>query len=307
MSTDSNHLQLQQSYTDLNQLNNLRQLGKEDKTLALHQVAQQFESLFVNMMLKNMRAVNEVFAKDNPLNSSEMKFYRDMFDQQLSLSLSQGKGMGLADAFFRQMKNSYLGDNYVAGEKIDIDEFDRNKYVNSNPYSEPVASIIKRKEDISLLEKIDTPEQFITTLLPYAEKISEKLGVDATVLLAQSALETGWGKFAIRDSQGQHTFNMFNIKAGKRWDGHFVNVPTIEFRDGIPQQETASFRRYNNLEESFEDFYNFIQQPRYQSALEVASNNAEFLQALQSAGYATDPQYASKIQEILHDIEGRLL
>ena len=303
---DFNRYQMQQSYTDLNQLNQIRELGQEDQSLALRQIAQQFESIFVSLMLQSMRSANDVFAQDNPLNSFEMGFHRDMYDQQLSLSLSQGGRIGLADAFFRQMKSTYPGSNNLSSEGLDHGFgdglIDSQRVTSGSPYTEPIETIVQRRKDSDSLNSIRTPEEFVKIMMPFAQEIGTSMGVDPKGLVAQTALETGWGEYVTKDSQGNHSFNLFNIKADKRWDGHLVKVPTIEYRDGVAQREVATFRRYDSIQGSFNDYQKFLQQPRYEKALSVADNSEFFLQELQKAGYATDPEYANKISRILKDL-----
>lgn len=299
MPSEYSRFQAQQSYTDLNQLNDIRLAGKDDKHLALKQVAQQFESMFMQMMLKSMRSANEVFAKDNPLNSFEMGFHRDMLDNQLSLSLSQGRGMGIADALYRQMSQHYLPDS-ASAKQSDI-TFDRQALVSTNPYEHAPREMHQRNKDSRILDQVKSPEDFIAAVTPYAKKAAAALGVDYKVLIAQSALETGWGEHSIRDRYGNHSFNLFNIKADSRWSGHHVSVPTLEYRDGLPVKEVANFRRYITIEDAFMDYQQFLQQPRYGKALAVASDATAYTRELQNAGYATDPFYAEKINRILKD------
>jgi len=105
----------------------------------------------------------------------------------------------------------------------------------------------------------------------------------------------------IRDQYGNQSFNLFNIKADSRWQGKSVNVGTIEYVNGIAERENASFRRYASIEDSFEDYQQFLSQPRYQKALSVSHDPELFIKELHSAGYATDPAYSSKINRILND------
>jgi flagellar protein FlgJ len=280
-------------------LNDIKRLGKNDEALALKKVAKQFESMFVQMMLKNMRAANEAFGKDNPLNTSEMKFRQGMLDNQWSLSLTEGRGIGLADSLYRQLSQSY-GSNSV-GDKTTGAIIDPQRRAVANPYSDSFESIQKSKNDQGVLKNIKSPDEFIKAMLPYAEKAAAELGVDPKVLVAQSALETGWGEHTIQDRYGRTSFNLFNIKADSRWQGHSVNVPTIEYRDGVAQKESANFRRYDSIGESFDDYLNFIKQPRYEKALTVVDNSSAYVNELQQAGYATDPSYAKKINAIIND------
>jgi len=321
MQQDMSVLTAQQSYTDLASLQKIKQTGRQDQDLALRQVAQQFESMFVQMMLKSMRSANEVFGKDNPLNSSEMSHHQEMYDSQLSLSLSSSNKLGLADAFYRQMKSNYLPpeskghkeNNELSGiserKNIPADNAMYQSIIRKIPFSDAASDSQKSttyssfatekmvRDDIAL-KSIDSSEDFINMLTPYAKKAAVSLGVDYQVLIAQSALETGWGKHIIKDGYGKQSFNLFNIKADSRWEGKSVNVPTIEYVNGVAKKEVASFRRYDSISESFDDYQKFLAQPRYEQAL-ASTNTGDFITGLQRAGYATDPRYAEKIQRIL--------
>lgn len=163
--------------------------------------------------------------------------------------------------------------------------------------SDPAESTDGRRVEAA---DFDSPAAFVQTLLPLAEEAAQALGVDPRVLVAQAALETGWGRSIIRDSQGNSSHNLFNIKAHNGWEGGSVTVQTLEYRDGLPQPEYAQFRAYDSLEEGFDDYVRFIQEnPRYAQAREQAGDPQAYLQALQRAGYATDPEYAAKIERIL--------
>ncbi|MDR9467972.1 flagellar assembly peptidoglycan hydrolase FlgJ [Marinospirillum sp.] len=145
-----------------------------------------------------------------------------------------------------------------------------------------------------------SPEDFVRNLYPIAERAARKLGVDPKVMLAQSALETGWGRHMIAREDGSNSFNLFGIKADQRWQGEAAEIPTLEYRNGQPQQERASFRAYGSFAESMDDYVDFLTaNPRYQKALENTDNPQAFAKGLQQAGYATDPQYARKIVHIL--------
>ncbi len=146
----------------------------------------------------------------------------------------------------------------------------------------------------------ESQQAFIRDLWPHAQKSAKELGVSADVLIAQAALETGWGRNMIHDQQGGNAFNLFGIKAGKHWQGEQAIVPTIEYRDGTARREQAAFRSYASLQQSMDDHVAFLKQnPRYQPALEKVGDAEEFLQQLQQAGYATDPAYAAKISDIM--------
>ncbi|PIQ01161.1 MAG: flagellar assembly peptidoglycan hydrolase FlgJ [Shewanella sp. CG18_big_fil_WC_8_21_14_2_50_42_11] len=154
------------------------------------------------------------------------------------------------------------------------------------------------------VSQFTSPEHFISVLYPHAEKAAKSLGTSAEVLIAQSALETGWGQKVVRRNDGTMSNNLFNIKADKRWQGDKTSVNTLEFEKGIAVQQKADFRMYDNLEQSFNDFVSFISQgDRYQDARKVAAEPTQFIKALQKAGYATDPQYANKVINVMKSVK----
>ena len=151
--------------------------------------------------------------------------------------------------------------------------------------------------------RFDSPEQFAATLLPMAEKAARRLGVDPRYLVAQAALETGWGASIIQGEAGS-SHNLFGIKAHGGWQGPSAEVLTTEYYNGQPVKETARFRAYGSYAESFEDYVSFLQgNGRYQEALRSADNPDKFMRELQKAGYATDPQYASKVNQIARQLQ----
>jgi flagellar protein FlgJ len=280
------------SFTDFTDLQRIRQQGNEDKDAALEQIAKQFESILMQTMLKTMREANAVFEEGSMFNSSEMNFHRDMLDNQLSLNLSTGRGFGIADALVRQLKQQY-------GEKTAA-EMNQNLGMLAEPfkaknYADKISSIgIKAPA-------AETPEEFVHQIAPYAQAAAKELGVDPRVLIAQAALETGWGKHVIHDTRGENSHNLFNIKAGSSWQGDSVQVRTLEYNNGLPKPEVASFRRYESFEKSFDDYVDFLQSnPRYKNALAASDNPESYIQELQNAGYATDPSYAKKITSIFN-------
>lgn len=306
-------------YTNLSGLQSIRQLGKENSPEALKQVAVQFESMFLNIMLKNMRAGEETLFADNYLRSSEMNFHRENLDNQLALHMANSGGFGLAESLHRQLMQRYQPDAVAAeGKSVVVDLEQVRRYtgsVASAHADEPMVRWRTRSiqapqiapavlEDISPAqqqpEQFESPQDFVEVLLPVARRYARELGVDPRVLLAQSALETGWGQKMIRGTQGEASYNLFGIKANDSWQGKRVSVSTLEFRDGVFHRETASFRAYNSYEESFADYVRMIRsQPRYAEALQNAADPAAYSMHLQRAGYATDPAYASKIREVM--------
>jgi peptidoglycan hydrolase FlgJ len=153
----------------------------------------------------------------------------------------------------------------------------------------------------------DSREDFVTRLYPHAQKAAKLLGTQPEVLIAQSALETGWGKKMIRRNDGEMSNNLFNIKADRQWKGAKTQVSTLEFEHGIAVKQKADFRIYDDIAQSFNDFVSFITDgERYQKAVKVAAEPEKFIRALQDAGYATDPQYANKVIQVMKSISSGL-
>ncbi|WP_028621833.1 flagellar assembly peptidoglycan hydrolase FlgJ [Pseudomonas sp. Ant30-3] len=142
-------------------------------------------------------------------------------------------------------------------------------------------------------------DEFVNTMLPMAKEAAERIGVDPRYLVAQAALETGWGKSVMRAQDGSSSHNLFGIKASSNWKGDSARAITSEFRNGAMVKETAQFRSYDSYKDSFHDLVTLLQSnDRYQDVLKSADNPEQFVRELQKAGYATDPNYANKISQI---------
>ena len=142
-------------------------------------------------------------------------------------------------------------------------------------------------------------DEFVNTMLPMAKEAAERIGVDPRYLVAQAALETGWGKSVMRAQDGSSSHNLFGIKASSSWKGESARAITSEFRNGEMVKETAQFRSYDSYKDSFHDLVTLLQtNNRYQDVVKSADNPEQFVRELQKAGYATDPDYASKISQI---------
>lgn len=302
-----------QVFTDLKGLNAIKQQGRIDGDEALRNVAQQFESMFVNMMLKSMRAANQVFAKDGLFNSFESDMHQQMYDNQLSLNLTAGNGIGLADVLFRQMQQQFsrpdspqLKDGVMAFSPEQRLAGIAETAGSTNTVEGVESSAITLESIVDLVPEdvtqvISSPQEFVATLLPALKDAAKSLGLDPKALLAQAALETGWGKHFIQQSDGSSSFNLFGIKATGGWGGGAATVPTVEFENGVAKRKYESFRIYDSFAQSAMDFAQLLQNsPRYQKAVDAVDNIGQFWRELQNAGYATDPHYARKLNTILH-------
>lgn len=252
-------------YTDFHGLSQLRaDVRNETSPEAIEEVARQFESIFTQMMLKSMRDASAV--EGGLFDNDQSKMYQEMFDKQISLTLSEGRGIGLKEMLIRQLSGG-------------VDTVDNIEY---------------------RAKRIESPQLFVAKMRLGAERAAEKLGVSPEVLISQAALETGWGKAIIQDPVGKNSHNLFGIKADARWQGERIAVPTLEYEDGVATKKIQMFRAYGSYEESFDDYANFIKSnPRYENALSVAAMPQQYVAGLQQAGYATDPEYAAKINKIM--------
>lgn len=351
------------SYTDLNSMNEMKVGSKANSPDNIKRVAEQFESLFMNMMIKSMRDANAVFAEGNPLNTPQTRFYQDMHDNQMSVHLAEKQGVGLADVMMRQLSPQTaaapaattldrapavspaadaraaapasagadhsallarrrlafsLGHSgmqaaqlsaqvasVAASSKSEVaDTWQPLRGLQSSARQHPATAEVRQYAAVSNSTSVgqsrfNSPAEFVSTMLPMAEKAAERLGVDPHYLVAQAALETGWGKSIIKQADGSTSHNLFGIKSHGGWQGESANVMTHEYRNGVKAQERADFRSYASFEQSFDDYVDFLHDNgRYQQALTTTANPDSFFRELQQAGYATDPQYANKVSQI---------
>ncbi len=265
--------------TDFTQYTHLRKAAGENDPAALREVANQFEALFLQTMLKSMREAS----LGDPLfgDSEQMEMYQGMMDQQMAVELASGKGVGLADMLVRQ-----LGGANAA--KFDPPE-----------QAFPISRSASVKSPAATPEWSD-PASFARDIWPHAERTAKELNVPAEAIVAQAALETGWGKHVMPTQDGSTSFNLFGIKSGAGWTGDQVVRNTLEFENGVPRQEKAKFRSYENVAAAFNDYRDFIAgNPRYSDVQNQGTDAAGFARALQESGYATDPDYAEKINRVM--------
>jgi len=254
---------------DARSLDTLRLQAKQNPEQANRAVAQQFEAVFLQMVLKSMR---DATPQDGPTDSDQTRMYTSMLDQQIAQSLS-AKGIGLADVMLRQ-----LGRSQTAAPALPVTAKPVDVKTNA-----PVAS-----------------QNFLSRMKEHAIAASNATGIPAKFLLGHAALESGWGKGEIRTADGSPSHNLFGIKAGRNWKGATVDVTTTEYVDGAPRKMVQTFRAYASYAQAFQDYASLLQNsPRYAAVLKQ-SDGAGFAQGLQRAGYATDPQYAEKLTRILN-------
>jgi flagellar protein FlgJ len=290
-------------YTDVNSLDGLKNMARRQDPEALREVAKQFEAVFMQMLLKSMRAASP--GDGGLLDSDNSLFYRDLFDQQLALNLAQGKQFGLADMIVRQLGGAGSAPCPVAAPGTasalaTLRPVERIQARAKRPVQAQAASAVGAAAEASPF-KPSSPEDFMQHMWSHAQGAARQLGVIPEVLIAQAALETNWGKHVPRFADGQSSHNLFGIKANGRWQGARVTNSTLEFVGGLPQRQRGDFRAYDSYADSFNDYADFLRSnPRYTEALRQGGNSLAFIRALQRAGYATDPDYAGKIGRILN-------
>ena len=258
--------------TDFNQFTALRVAADRNDPAVLREVAGQFEALFVQTILKNMREAS----LGDPLlgDSNQFEMYQGMMDQQLALEMASGRGIGLADMLVRQLGGS-----------------------DSLPAAPQVASHAAAAPEPGWKDA----ESFARDVWPHAERVARRLDVPTEAIVAQAALETGWGAHVPQRRDGSSSHNLFGIKAGQNWSGQRVSKPTLEFEHGVPRPQLANFRAYDDVAATFEDYSALLlNNPRYANVRGHGSDVTAFAEALQSSGYATDPAYADKIQSIVN-------
>ncbi|MEH6595128.1 MAG: flagellar assembly peptidoglycan hydrolase FlgJ [Colwellia polaris] len=320
-----------QNFLDINGLNSIRQDAKTGdsagKKEALEQAAKQFEAIFMQMLMKSMRKAQAVLEADSPLNSESTKFYRDMHDQQMSLELSNNGALGLAPLIVRQLGGDTENftphtilrsdGNLDSRGSVRISEpslISANSLVKDSSADQDPSkdrqtngSIAAQAANMLQSPTFTEPKDFVSALTADAKRVQDKINVPFEVVIAQAALETGWGQKIIKTNTGESSNNLFNIKADSRWTGEKVHKETLEFEDGAMVKKREPFRVYESIGQSVNDYLNLLtKSERYQGALEKSTDVEQFLHNLQSAGYATDPNYAKKILGTLRTVTGLL-
>lgn len=303
---------------DANSLNNLKQAAKESSPEAIKAVSKQFEAIFMNMMLKSMREASS--PQDNPFDNEQSRTFTSMLDQQLSSNLSS-KGLGLADVLAKQLsKNSYAGNNTIQQAVSEVESGLKDAFtLITNPLSRnkvkeldtksiepkvlPVENTPTNNKVLNNRPLSDNSTEFHRRMAQHAEAASRATGMPAHLMLGQAALESGWGKREIKATDGTPSNNLFGIKATGNWEGKVVEATTTEYINGIKQKRIEKFRAYDSYADSFKDFAKLMQNnPRYEKVMQNLHNVNNYAQAMQKAGYATDPHYASKLASVIQKV-----
>jgi len=288
------------AYTDFAALAGLRARAAQGGESARAEAARQFEALFLQMMLKSMRATS---FHEGPLTGQSVGFYQDLFDSQVSLELAGQGTLGIAAMLERQL----AGGAAVAPSLPEAPAASRvaalARGLPGAPASARAGAGATREAGPAAAPYGASPAAFIETLAPLAEAAAAELGTAPEALLAQAALETGWGRHVITGEPAGSSHNLFGIKAGADWAGPVAAARTLEYRDGLLRSETARFRAYDSPRQSFADYVALIGAgERYAEARAAGPDPRAYAEALQSAGYATDPRYAEKVAAIAERI-----
>ena len=271
---------------DTQSLEQLRAQAKNSPDQALKAAAQQFESVFLNMMLKSMR---EATPQDGIFDSEQTKIFTGMLDQQLAQNMAS-RGVGLADIMVKQLSRS------MGGQVGDVKPA-------THPSVPGAQSAIPDSRSLTALPSAygaNIQQDFMNRMLPHAMQASQSTGVPPQLMLGQAALESGWGKREIRMADGSNSFNLFGIKANAGWNGKVAEVMTTEYKNGVAYKQVEKFRAYSSYAEAFQDYSNLISQnPRYAGVLQQGMDSSGLAQAIQKAGYATDPDYADKLTRVI--------
>ncbi|AOX99807.1 flagellar assembly peptidoglycan hydrolase FlgJ [Jeongeupia sp. USM3] len=286
---------------DVRGVASLRQTIKSSPKAAAHAVAQQFESLLMQQLVKSMRDASPRY---DELQSSATDLYRGLYDQQMSLVLAKRGGVGLTGAIERQIE--------VMQNPALLKTVQRHRSLQQTEVA-PVSGGSAAANSAALAAgRAGTTDNapaagggFVDQVLTAAKSVAPTLGVAPHLLLAHAALETGWGKKPIRDAAGGDSHNLFGIKASRDWQGKTVDVMTTEYVDGVAQKRVETFRAYGSYTEALADYAGLIRR-RFGDAIGKGDDATGFARALQAKGYATDPAYVDKFASVARKI-GRQL
>jgi flagellar protein FlgJ len=285
---------------------------------ALRAAAKQFEAMYIGQVLKTMRETRFSTDDDPFASSSSLKLYQEMFDQQIAQKMASGHGLGFADAMYAGLVRNAGGSLNPDGALEPNDSVRTGMPLHPQSRAMPLQPLmtaspggaIRAENGQQVLDRLqplanaspvsaaNARQEFIDSLRPYAEAAAESLGIPANFILAQAALETGWGKRQIVTEDGSNSYNLFGIKAGSSWDGAVAEQMTTEYQQGLAVKKTQVFRAYSGYEAAFQDYADLLKR-RYPQAAGASGDAMTFASGLAAGGYATDPAYAAKVQRVI--------
>lgn len=299
---------------DANALDALKRQARDDPKAGIKQAAQQFEGVFLQMVLKSMR---DATPQDGPLDSDQTRMFQEMFDQQLAQTLAARGATGLASIIEKQLAKtlpdsgtSSLQNAPSEGKESSLESRFQMEVLRGagrhlvgdgkQPAGNAGAAEASAAGGGADGGKAgEGARAFVGRVWPHALEASRATGIPANFIVGQAALESGWGKGEIRQADGTPSYNLFNIKAGKSWAGKTVDVTTTEYVNGVARKQVERFRAYGSYSEALNDYARLLTtNARYADVL-GKQDSAGFARALQQAGYATDPMYAEKLVRVI--------
>jgi peptidoglycan hydrolase FlgJ len=307
---------------DFSSISQLKRNAISGTSDSIKQVADQFETLFINMMMQSMR---KTIPNGGLFNQSAMQLFTSMFDQQIAQQTA-GKGFGLANVIAKQLNNqpntsaninaqpqtnnnqpnmrlaqSLFSDNQSNLSPAALGQM-LYQQQKANNLTKANINALSQQTPLNDLDK-DPITQFITEWFEPAQKASKASGIPYEVIIAQAALETGWGKKQIKTTDNQPSHNYFGIKATSSWKGHSTRLTTQEFLNNNMIKIKDDFRVYRNKQHALTDYLDLLtKNPRYKAVVN-APDARTAAKALQDAQYATDPNYSDKLIQIISRIE----
>ena len=286
------------TYSDVNGLSALKTNTQSPQNL--HAVAQQVDAMFLQMMLKSMR---EAGADAGDPESNAMGMYEDMFDKQISLTLSQHQDIGLGSVLTRQLGGAAATAGTATAGTATAGVGAAATGAAATGMAAPArntALSVAAAGDAANTDVVGaSPSDFVSKVMPAISAAATALGVSPLGILAQAALETGWGRRMPRTANGASSLNLFGIKAEGAWAGARASATTVEFSDGVASATRTAFRAYDSIEQSVGDFANLMSSPRYRAAISAGKTALGYVQGIAGSGYATDPGYAAKLTAML--------
>ena len=281
------------TYTDLNALAALKNAPASAATVKA--VSEQVEALFLQMMLKSMRDAGEAAGEPT---SNETGMYQDMFDKQVALTLSKRQDLGIARLFERQLGGKAPGGKAAGAAPAGAASSSQLKQLPKGVLPDSRGRAAPPPTGANLSEQAC---DFVQQVLPTIRQAAAAVGVNPLGMLAQAALETGWGQRMPRTADGNSSLNLFGVKAGSDWSGARAMADTVEISGGVAKQTRTAFRAYGSIEESVGDFARLLtSSPRYREAVAAGGSARAYVQSIAKAGYATDPEYANKLNDVLN-------
>lgn len=280
---------------DTQGLERLKQTAGRSPDEGLRAVATQFEALLLNRMMQSMQ---DAIPRSDLFQSSQMDFYRSLSNHQLAQHMA-GRGLGLAERLTEQLERLGVGRTAPPPAATTAGAVP----ATGAPVAASPSGAAPRLP-ASMPASPAQPHEFAARFRAPAEQAGRETGVPGRLILAQAALESGWGRNEIVAADGRASHNLFGIKAGAGWQGETTDVVTHEFRDGRRERTTESFRVYDSYRHAFADYARLLAgNPRY-AQVSAAPDADAAARALQRAGYATDPAYADKLIGVMRQLEG---